>query len=342
MVTKFLANGIGGDLNNFDDFFGVQNDYISVGANDFNTYFIRTYGGNDVVDLSNVTRDSTNLYQSNFVFLGAGNDVFIGNSWGNEISDGPGNDTILLGDSFSGGNNVIMGAGNDYIVGGAGLHDTLSFDSNIYLDPSDIVITTKGVKVDLNITTAQNFGAFGWDTIKNIEDVYATSFNDILIGNASDNILSGGAGNDKIYGNGGSDSLDGGAGADILVGGLQADGIMCGANDNARDVLKYNSIEESGVTIGSWDIVFQFDASSSASHDVIDLSEIDANLHKKGDQEFKWIGTSAFSNHSAGEVRIEEQDGDTFIYVNNNGDVAPDMVIHLVNVVGLTAADFIL
>jgi Ca2+-binding RTX toxin-like protein len=342
MVTKLLTNGIGGDLNNLEDFFGVQDDRIKVGADDFYTYFIRTYGGNDLVDLSNVTRNDSNLYQSNFVFLGAGNDVFIGNPWGNEISDGPGNDIILLGDSFWGGNNVTMGAGNDYIIGGAGGHDSLSFESNIYMDASDIVIATAGIKLDLNITTAQKLGAFGSDTIRNIEDVYATSFADVLIGNAAHNNLSGRGGNDTIYGNDGSDGLSGEGGADILVGGLQADALFCGANDNARDVLIYTSIEDSGTVIGSWDIILEFDASSAASHDIIDLSAIDANLSKKGNQAFTWIGSQDFTQNANGEVRIEEQNGDTFVYVSNDGDIAPEMVLHLYYVVGLTAADFIL
>jgi Ca2+-binding RTX toxin-like protein len=111
-----------------------------------------------------------------------------------------------------------------------------------------------GVTVNLNLTTAQvSAGDASGDILSGIEDVYGTTGNDILTGNAAANLLQGGSGNDTLNGDGGNDILDGGSGDDTLIGGAGDDDLYGGTGIDSLnggagiDTVSYNfSI---GVTI---------------------------------------------------------------------------------------------
>ncbi|MET0238886.1 MAG: Ig-like domain-containing protein [Sphingobium sp.] len=151
--------------------------------------------------------------------LGAGTDTLISieNIVGTRFND------ILIGNSQ---HNVIEGgAGDDDIKGGAGI-DTASY-----------VSATSAVTVNLSLSTAQNTGGAGTDTLSNIENISGSAFNDRLTGNGGNNILLGGAGDDVLDGGAGIDAASyvgatavkvslaivgpqntGGAGTDTLIG----------------------------------------------------------------------------------------------------------------------------
>ena len=131
-----------------------------------------------------------NLTGSNF------DDTLTGDSNDNILSGGGGNDTLIGGD------------GNDTLDGGTGT-DTVS-----YADASD------AVTVSLALTTAQNTGGAGTDTLANIENLIGSVLDDTLTGNAGDNVLSGLDGNDTLNGGAGNDTLAGGDGDDVLDGGV--------------------------------------------------------------------------------------------------------------------------
>ncbi|POZ49525.1 Serralysin [Methylovulum psychrotolerans] len=97
------------------------------------------------------------------------------------------------------------GTGNDSLNGGNGF------------DIAHYYTATAGVTVNLNLTTAQNTGGAGIDTLSNIEGLNGSAYNDILIGNAASNHLLGGAGNDVLNGGLGNDVLTGGLGQDSFV-----------------------------------------------------------------------------------------------------------------------------
>ena len=120
-----------------------------------------------------------------------GADTIIGNNGG---------DTIFAG----GGNDVIKGGGGaDTIDGGAG-RDTATYEDS-------------GVGVDVNLVTGKGKGGTAeGDTLKSIEDLFGSKFDDKLVGNAQDNKLDGQDGNDTLKGGGGADTLVGGAGNDVL------------------------------------------------------------------------------------------------------------------------------
>ncbi len=162
---------------------------------------------------------------------GAGDDTLYGAGGADRLTGNGGHD-VLSGDA---GNDTLSGgAGEDYLMGGAG-NDSL--DGGADADWAGYDDATAAVKVDLNLTTAQNTLGGGTDTLKNIENLQGSAFNDTLLGNSAVNYLHGGAGNDSLFGANGDDHFDGGAGNDTLNGG------------NGDDVVSYENGIASGVTL---------------------------------------------------------------------------------------------
>ncbi len=137
----------------------------------------------------------------------------------NSILGGKGNDII---DGRSGNDFIDGGAGNDILRGGAGT-DTLVYAP-----------AAAGIVINLSLTTAQNTGGSGIDTISSFENIIGSAFADTLSGNAGVNIINAGAGNDLIYGYDGNDTLLGGDGSDQIWGWTGNDRIEGG---NGDDVL---------------------------------------------------------------------------------------------------------
>lgn len=119
---------------------------------------------------------------------------------------GAGTDTLTLMEGLIGSafNDVLTGSsGNNTIEGGAG-NDTI--DGGSGTDTASYVNATAGVTVNLNTTTGQDTVGAGIDTIKNVESIIGSAFNDSFTGNSLDNIFTGGAGNDTINGGTGTDT----------------------------------------------------------------------------------------------------------------------------------------
>lgn len=141
-------------------------------------------------------------------------DVLTGDDGNNKLYGGKGND-ILFG-----------GEGDDYLDGGDG-DDLIYANGNGVIDGGSGRDTIDGSKLshDLLISLDYGFGQSksqaGKDisfTVKNIENIVGTRFNDILVGNKETNIIHGGAGDDVIDdGGGGNDELYGGSGNDTIA-----------------------------------------------------------------------------------------------------------------------------
>ena len=102
------------------------------------------------------------------------------------------NDT-LLGDANA--NRLEGGAGNDQLTGGLG-NDVLIGGSGI--DEASYRGMAAAVTVDLSLTTAQNTGGGGTDTLSEIENVAGTIYNDVFTGTAGNNAFLGGSGQDTV------------------------------------------------------------------------------------------------------------------------------------------------
>lgn len=242
---------------------------------------------------------------------GSDNDDDINGLGGNDTIHGKGgNDTIHGGDGDDkiwgdGGNDKLYGDdGNDKIWGGQG---------------NDLIHGGRG--------NDQIWGNGGRDRL------YGDAGNDIIRGGAGNDRLWGGAGNDKLYGNAGNDKLVGGAGNDLLVGGKGRDILIGG---KGSDTFDFNLASESKGS--KHDVIKDF---SHAQRDHIDLSTIDANSHKAGNQAFDFIGTQQF-HHTEGELRYVKAGGETMIQGDINGDGKADFTIELDSAMKLHASDFIL
>ncbi len=166
-------------------------------------------------------------------------------------------------------------------------------------------------------------GRNGDDTIRG-----GNGSDDLFGGNGAD-VLSGGRGNDDLIGGRGADRLNGGQGADSLRGGLGRDQLTGGAQ---ADVFEFRSEGEIGRGRSS-DTIRDFERNL----DQIDMSRVDGNTLRGGNQDLVFIGDDAFSGR-AGEMRYENGvlRGDT------DGDGVTDFALRIAGGVALTESDFIL
>ncbi|WP_297324089.1 calcium-binding protein [Nitrosomonas sp.] len=123
-------------------------------------------------------------------------DVFVGEKLGNAV--------FFLNDPSA--VFLLSTAGNDALTGTVSLHDTTSYIS-----------AAASVNVSLAITTQQNTGGAGLDTLINIENLSGSNFNDSFIGNFKSNVLNGRSGNDALDGKDAADTMIGGLGNDTFV-----------------------------------------------------------------------------------------------------------------------------
>jgi Ca2+-binding RTX toxin-like protein len=112
-------------------------------------------------------------------------------------------------------NDLLKGFdGDDTLRGGSGA-DTL--DGGSGSDFANYQGSGTSVAVDLLNNTAA-FGDAQGDTLIGIENLYGSSYGDILTGDNGRNIIGGELGNDTLAGNGGDDALAGEGGSDYIEG----------------------------------------------------------------------------------------------------------------------------
>lgn len=146
------------------------------------------------------------------------NNTLTGTTSADTLIGQAGNDTL----NGSGGNDRLNGGvGTDILNGGTGI-DTADY-SNLVINGTTYTGATAGVTVNLGLTSAQNTGGAGSDTLTSIENVIGTNFADRLTGNSTNNVLSGLNGDDSLLGGDGNDVLNGGAGVDTMDGGTGSD-----------------------------------------------------------------------------------------------------------------------
>ena len=119
----------------------------------------------------------------------SGDDVMDGGAGNDYISGGQGNDIISDGD----GDDIVLGnSGDDIFI--AGLGDD-SYDGGSGFDTIDFSNASNKMFVDLNNHIATGMGN---DTIKGVEAVIGSRFDDTLIGDKNANVFYGGDGNDSF------------------------------------------------------------------------------------------------------------------------------------------------
>jgi len=181
------------------------------------------------------------------VYLGDGDDTFLGSTGHDKVIGFAGNDQLFgfdggdtlrgsggrdqldggAGDDFLYGQGSVDkltgGLGNDFLNAGAG-NDTLIEAGDVDFVLTDTSLT--GLGTDLLIGF-ENVSLTGGDSANSIDATASSTKNtfsglggnDVIQGGSGIDIIIGGDGNDVLSGNAGDDSMDGGAGNDTLDGG---------------------------------------------------------------------------------------------------------------------------
>jgi Ca2+-binding RTX toxin-like protein len=89
-------------------------------------------------------------------------------------------------------------------------------DGGSNTDTANYSTALSGITLSLGVTTAQNTGGAGIDTLISIENVTGSAFDDTLSGNGATNVILAGDGNDLLFADLGNDTLNGGDGIDTL------------------------------------------------------------------------------------------------------------------------------
>jgi Ca2+-binding RTX toxin-like protein len=325
-ATPQVTQGAGVDtLRNFENLTGSSfGDYLRGNSGD---NVLNGNGGSDWVSYDNAS---------------AGVRVSLGTTIAQNTL-GAGNDTLLNMENIQGSlfnDNLQGSAGSNILSGNSGI-DTLS-----YLN------ATGGVTVSLAITTAQDTGGAGLDTLSGFEILVGSNGADRLSGDGGNNTLSGGLGSDTLVAGGGIDILTGGdilRTVSTLIDGPSflpfnppsgSIGLFPGSN---IDRFVFNSVSDS--PNAAPDRITDFAPSIGEK---IDVSAIDANTLLSGNQAFNWIGAIVPNQPrlNQGELGYQVSGADILLIGNtssSNGN--PDFRVQLSALGasgGLISSDFIL
>jgi Ca2+-binding RTX toxin-like protein len=206
---------------------------------------------------------------------GAGRDTLIAIE---DIIGGQGHDNLR---GNAGSNGIDGGAGDDWIDGGAGSDTLRGGTHGVAGDSVAYSNSSAAVTVNLALSTAQNTGGGGIDTLSEFENLIGSRFHDVLTGSNANNTIEAGDGDDHIWGSAGADRHSGGGGADQFL---------------------YLTAAEASTGTSAHDVIIDF-----GNADRLDLSRIDANTSRSKDQAFAWIGSAAFS--APGQLRYTVLNG---------------------------------
>ncbi len=340
-----LNGGLGNDT--LDGGLGV--DHMNGGAGN-DTYLVDNAGdlitenlneGIDTVQASVTATLSANveklLLSGLAAINGTGNgdaNTLTGNSAVNVLSGLDGNDTLygMVGDdTLNGGlgNDVLDGGlGADHMNGGAG-NDTY------FVDNAGDLITENLNEGNDTVNTGLT-----WTLGANIENLLLTGTGIADgTGNIGSNALTGNDAVNRLIGLAGNDTLSGLAGDDILVGGSGQDAMTGGLG---LDHFVFDDGDFSSRTSFGADRIVDFVPGEKIDLNLVDAVNSPSGHDKPGDQNFFFIGTNNFHNHTGQEIRYSIVGGNTFVYGSVNGDTTADFCIQIDGVHTLTASDFIL
>jgi Ca2+-binding RTX toxin-like protein len=161
--------------------------------------------------------------------------------------------------------------------------------------------------------------------------VRGTGGADALSGTAGSETLGGLGGDDTLCGRAGDDWLDGGAGRDLLIGGAGDDVFVFAA-------VRHSAGGSSDAILGG-DGAPAFEGAGRAGGDRIDLSGIDADTTRTGEQAFEF-------GSGTGRLVVVERGGHSVVQASTDADAAFEFVLVIedgaVPASAYTAADFIL
>ena len=292
--------------------------------------YLRPGGISDVYGLTGNLVIALDTWIENYI-AGSGDDVIVGNAVANYINGRDGDDRIWGGSS----DDILEGgAGADRLDGGTGM-DWVTYRE------SDAAVT-----VNLADNTVSGGHAQG-DVLVLVENVFGSSFADVLTGDDGANRLEGGAGADRLDGRGGSDWIsyrgsDAGVTIDLAEGtfeGGHAQGDVVSNIENVTgsdhaDLLwgdgNANRLEGGGGSDQIWGGAGDDVLEGGSGHDWL-YGSAGADRMAGGD------GTDVLSyQYSVAGVTINLQDG-----TSTGGDAQGDVITGIENLIGSDHGDIL-
>ena len=136
--------------------------------------------------------------------------------------------------------------------------------------------------------------------IPDIEDLFGSAHDDILVGTYGSNWLKGYYGNDVLDGKEGNDGLFGGGGADALIGGAGNDTAMYLNSDEGVEVRLHNGTARGGGAEGD----------TFAGTDVIEYTDSEGNTLTREVPDIEHLQGSTRADILAGDLRDNRINGD--------------------------------
>jgi Ca2+-binding RTX toxin-like protein len=341
-VVVSLQEGLGysGDADG-DTLASIEN----VAGSDHDDFLIGNDGANRLVGLAG----NDKLYGA------AGDDYLFGDNPAADPMLGGRGDDILSGGR--GADHLFGGPGEDVLIGGAGADH---LDGGSGADTAAYTESDEGVLVNLAAGVGFSGTAQG-DVLVDIENLWGSRHDDVLVGDDEANYIEGGFGDDQLVGGGGGDVLFGGAqprdgvdiieppgdgvpltdGHDTLVGGRGRDQLIGGTGADTltggrdADIFIWRTVTETGVLVVDMDLITDFNRREG---DLIDVHEIDADETIFGNQDFTFVGTAGFS--APGQIRYATVGTETWIILNTDADTAGEVAIRVAGVHTVDASWF--
>ncbi len=175
---------------------------VTLAGSTFATVRVGNNGGIAVDQIRNIER----------VLGGSWHDKLTGDAGDNTLFGNAGTDVLKGGD----GNDLLRGGlGSDTLDGGNGHHDAADYSDLKFRVEVALLNGTDSSTVwryEGTTKTAE-------DSVRGIENIIGTAYDDRITGNDAGNYLFGGQGKDGLYGGKGDDTLSLGAGEDFADGG---------------------------------------------------------------------------------------------------------------------------
>lgn len=228
---------------------------------------------------------------------------------------------------------ATIGAGVNELRGGGGDDTYVLHADAIITEEADggrdaVIILDRALEAGYRLPTNVEMAVVASSLVGNAADNWITSQHDgelegrggddVLNGGSGDHTLRGGSGDDVLRGGGGSDRLSGGDGADDLDGGIGRDLLLGGPNaDRLRgnagdDVFDFNKVGHSRPETP--DVILDFEGAGAPGGDLVDLSDIDANVLAPGRQAFSFgesgLGGLWLAPAAGGAEALADVDGD--------------------------------
>jgi Ca2+-binding RTX toxin-like protein len=228
----------------------------------------------------------------------AANDTIVGSHLDQNLSGGDGNDFI---DGKAGSDLIFGDAGDDRLsISTTAVGEVDALDGGLGADTATFAELGQAIRVDLVADEGRAQIVVSPDTyqtiasLRRIENVEGSSFNDDIAGAGDANRLEGLAGDDLLDGRSGNDILVGGDGNDILIGGAGDDTLT---GSSGSDTYRYFNGD-------GYDRLI--DAAGFAG-DTLDLSTISADrvsLSRSGDDLIVRVAPGAPGSADYGEITV--------------------------------------